>query len=127
MTKHLPFLKLGNKVQLRDIYSGTWGQQGQVEEEVVLRSYRIQMESGLSLRKKWVDLQLEPDGSDNSAQEKVQQDMDKSTQSTNSRPENTECGFTLEPASTAAERLSKIKSPQKDRWDLRNMFSHLKD
>ena len=54
--KHLPLLKPGDVVRLRDISTGTWRQQGRVEKEVAPRSYRIQTENGLSLRRNRTDL-----------------------------------------------------------------------
>lgn len=56
--KHMPMLKPGDTVHLRDISTGTWRLKGQVTEEVAPRSYRIQMENGLSLRRNRTDLQL---------------------------------------------------------------------
>nr|XP_054602637.1 uncharacterized protein K02A2.6-like [Nothobranchius furzeri] len=67
--RHLPSLKPGDKVRLRDITTGTWRHQGQVKEEVAPRSYRIQMEGGVSLRRNRVDLQLHPEGKDTEPQD----------------------------------------------------------
>lgn len=52
----LPTLQRGDKVRLRDNTTGTWRQQGHVEEELSPRSYRVQTECGLSLRRNRADL-----------------------------------------------------------------------
>lgn len=77
--KHLPMLKPGDVVRLRDNSTGAWRQKGRVEEEVAPRSYRIQTESGLSLRRNRTDLQLQLTEKDTTAQEMVQQDTAEST------------------------------------------------
>ncbi|XP_038139714.1 uncharacterized protein LOC119782701 [Cyprinodon tularosa] len=74
MAKHLPILKLGDTVRLRDISTGTWRKKGRVEEEVAPRSFRIQVENGTSLRRNRTDLQLQTTGTDMAAQEMDQQD-----------------------------------------------------
>ncbi|XP_038127721.1 uncharacterized protein LOC119774337 [Cyprinodon tularosa] len=74
MAKHLPILTLGDMVRLRDISTGTWRKKGRVEEEVAPRSFRIQVENGMSLRRNLTDLQLQTTGTDMAAQEMDQQD-----------------------------------------------------
>lgn len=105
--KHLPMLKPGDVVRLRDIPTGAWRQKGRVEEEVAPRSYRIQTESGLSLRRNRTDLQLQLTEKDTTAQEMVQQDTAESTESTNSGTDHTDCSLTAASASPAVERLSR--------------------
>lgn len=58
--RHLPELKPGDHVRLRDITTGTWMQQGCVQREVAPRSYEIQTEHGSQLRRNRVDLRLQP-------------------------------------------------------------------
>lgn len=114
--KHLPMLKPGDTVRLRDIPTGTWRQKGQVEEEVAPRSYRIQMENGLSLRRNRTDLQLQFQlltERETTAQKMVQQDTADSTESTNSGTDHTDCSLTAASASPAAVRLSRL-SPAVD-------------
>nr|XP_054606603.1 uncharacterized protein K02A2.6-like [Nothobranchius furzeri] len=114
--RHLPSLKPGDKVRLRDITTGTWRHQGQVKEEVAPRSYKIQMEGGVSLRRNRVDLQLHPEGKDTESQETVQQDKEKSTESANRGSEDARSGPSQDSASPAAERLLKtMTSPQGER------------
>ncbi|CAJ1071376.1 hypothetical protein DPX16_23335, partial [Xyrichtys novacula] len=96
-------LKPGDMVRLRDISTGTWRQEGQVEEEVAPRSFRIQMENGTSLRRNRTDLQLQPTGKDTTAQEMVQQDTAESKELTNS-------GLTAASASPAAATPSKLST-----------------
>lgn len=108
-TKHLPMLKPGDMVRLRDISTGTWRQKGQVEEEVAPRSYRIQTENGLSLRRNRTDLQLQPTVKDTTAQEMVQQDTAESTELPDS-------GLTAVSASPSVATPSKLsKSPAAER------------
>lgn len=107
--KHLPMLKPGDMVRLRDISTGAWRQKGLVEEEVAPRSYRIQTENGLSLRRNRADLQLQPTEKDITAKETVQQDTAESTELTDS-------GLTAVSASPAAATPSKLsKSPAAER------------
>ena len=109
--KHLPMLKPGDTVRLRDISTGTWRQQGQVEEEVAPRSYRIQMESGLSLRRNRTDLQLqqEPTGEDITAQETVQQDATDFTEPASNGPDHAGCSPKTMSASPVTERQLRPK------------------
>lgn len=88
--KHLPMLKPGDTVRLRDISTGTWRQKGQVTEEVAPRSFRIQMENELSLRRNRTDLQLQLTKKDTAVQDTVQQDTAESTEQTNSGPDHTD-------------------------------------
>lgn len=104
--KQLPTLKLGDRVRLRDISTGTWRQQGHVEGEVAPRSYRIQTECGLSLRRNRTDLQLQPADERSTAQEmEVQQDTSESPEPSNSEQDHTDDGLTAVFKSPAAERL----------------------
>uniref|UniRef100_A0A8C7QE35 Gypsy retrotransposon integrase-like protein 1 n=1 Tax=Oncorhynchus mykiss TaxID=8022 RepID=A0A8C7QE35_ONCMY len=58
--RHLPELKPGDHVRLRDITTETWMQQGCVQRKVAPRSYEIQTEHGSQLRRNRVDLRLQP-------------------------------------------------------------------
>lgn len=78
--KHLPMLKPGDVVRLRDISTGTWRQKGLVEKEVAPHFYRIQTENGFSLRRNRTDLKLQLTEKDIPAQDMVQQDMAESTE-----------------------------------------------
>ena len=117
--KHLPKLKPGDTVRLRDISTGTWRQQGQVGEEVAPRSYRIQMESGLSLRRNRTDLQLQqqPTGQDTTVQETVQQDATDSTEPASCGPDHAGCSPKAMSASPAVGRQLRprrlIQPPQR--------------
>lgn len=117
--KHLPMLKPGDTVRLRDITTGTWRQQGQVEAEVAPRSYRVQMESGLSLRRNRTDLQLQqqPIGKDTTVQETVQQDTTDSAEPASSCPDHAGCSPKAKSASPAVERQLRprrlIQPPQR--------------
>ncbi|KAK2910696.1 hypothetical protein Q8A73_008411 [Channa argus] len=83
-------------------------QQGQVEEEVAPRSYKIQTESGVSLRRNRTDLQLQPAGKDTAGQESVQQDFTASIEPTTNGHGHTECRLTAGSASPADVRLSEL-------------------
>ncbi|KAJ7997968.1 hypothetical protein DPEC_G00217660 [Dallia pectoralis] len=96
-------------VRLRDISTGTWRQKGQVEEEVAPRSYRIQTENGVSLRRNRTDLQLQPTEKDTIVQETVQENTAESTELTDS-------SLTATCASPAEATPSKLlKSPAAER------------
>ncbi|KAK2881784.1 hypothetical protein Q8A73_022294 [Channa argus] len=124
--KHRPSLKPGTMVHLRDVSTGTWRQQGQVEEEVTPRFYKIQTENGVSLRRNRTDLQLQPKGKDTAGHEKVQQDLTASIEPTMNGHGHTECGLTAGSASPADVRLSEFPKLWKDCLDLRDMFGHLR-
>lgn len=116
--KRLPTLKHGDRVRLRDINTGTWRQQGHVEEELSPRSYRIQTECGLSLRRNRTDLQLQPTDEDTTAQEaEPQQDTPEPPELPNSEPEHSTNGQTAVSKSPTAERHLRpqrhIKPPQR--------------
>lgn len=114
--KSLPTLRCGDRVRLRDINTGTWRQQGHVEEELSSRSYRIQTECGLSLRRNRTDIQLQPSHEDTTAQE-LQQDTPQPPELPNSEPEHTTNGQTAVSKSPTAERHLRpqrhIKPPQR--------------
>ncbi|XP_061567227.1 uncharacterized protein LOC133421591 [Cololabis saira] len=60
------------------------------------RSYRIQTESGLSLRRNRTDLQLQPTGENTTAQETVQEDMAESTEPADSGPDHADSEISLD-------------------------------
>lgn len=92
--KRLPTLKRGDRVRLRDSDTGTWRQQGHVEEEVSPRSYRVQTECGLSLRRNHTDLQLQPTDEETTSQEKEpQQHTPESPESSNSEQDHADNGL----------------------------------
>ena len=101
--KHLPMLKPGDSVRLRDVISGTWRQRGEVQKEVAPRSYRIQLENGLALRRNRVDLQLQPAET---------QDTERSMESTSSSIDDAGSGPTVS-SSSAAERPKRLVRPPK--------------
>ena len=57
--KPLPYLKPGDRVRLLDYSTGTWTQQGLVQQEVAPRSYLIQTDRGSALRRNRVDIRLQ--------------------------------------------------------------------
>lgn len=92
-------------MHLRDINTGTWRQQGHVEEELSPRSYRIQTECGLSLRRNCTDLQLQPIDEDTTAQEvELQQNTPERPELPNSEPDHTTNSLTAVSKSPTAER-----------------------
>uniref|UniRef100_A0A674NW69 Gypsy retrotransposon integrase-like protein 1 n=1 Tax=Takifugu rubripes TaxID=31033 RepID=A0A674NW69_TAKRU len=107
--KHLPMLKPGDNVRLRDCSTGTWQQTGQVQEEVAPRSYRVQVDSGLLLRRNRIDLQLQQSQRDTVAQEAGQQDTAGSAEPAGSGPDRADHGLTKVQASPPAAGLSRPK------------------
>lgn len=107
--KHLPMLKPGDVVRLRDCSAGTWQKTRQVQEEVAARSCRIQVDSGLLLRRNRVDLQLQQSLRDTVAREAVQQDTAGSEEPAGSGPDRADHGLTELPASPPAAGLSRPK------------------
>lgn len=118
MAKRLSTLKRGDRVRLRDITTGTWRQQGHVEEELSPRSYKVQTECGLSLRRNRTDLQLQPTEEETAAQEvELQQDTPELPELSNTEQDHTYSGQTAASKSPAAERPLRpqrhIKPPQR--------------
>lgn len=107
--KHMPMLKPGDVVRLKDCSTGTWRQTGQVQEEVAPRSYSVQMDSGLSLRRNRTDLQRQQSQEDTVAQEVVQQKTAGSPELAGSGPDSADSGLTKVPASPAVTGLSRPK------------------
>lgn len=107
--KHLPMLKPRDVVRLRDCSTGTWRQTGQVQAEVAPRSYRVQMDNRLSLRRNRTDLQLQQCEEDAVTQEAVQQDTAGSAELADSGPDHADHGLTKVSASPAVERSSRPK------------------
>lgn len=109
--KRLPTLKHGDRVRLRDNVTGTWRQQGHVEEELSPRSYRVQTECGLSLRRNRTDLQLQPTMEETTTQESVpQHDTLETPETSHSEQEPANSSDpTAVSKSPAAERLSRPK------------------
>ncbi|TWW75241.1 Retrovirus-related Pol polyprotein from transposon 17.6 [Takifugu flavidus] len=93
----------------RDCSTGTWQQTGQVQEEVAPRSYRVQVDSGLLLRRNRIDLQLQQSQRDTVAQEAVQQDTAGSAEPAGSGPDRADHGLTKVQASPPAAGLSRPK------------------
>ncbi|XP_061682165.1 N-terminal Xaa-Pro-Lys N-methyltransferase 2 isoform X2 [Syngnathoides biaculeatus] len=85
--KRLTMLKPGDVVHLRDCFTGTWKQTRHVQEEVAPCSYQVQMDRGSTLRKNWMDLQLQQSQEDTVAQEAVQQDTTGSSKLAGSGPD----------------------------------------
>ncbi|CAL9699730.1 unnamed protein product [Knipowitschia caucasica] len=114
--KPLSTLKHGDPVRVRDINTGTWRQQGHVEEELSPRSYKVRTEGGLSLRRNRTDLRLQPTVEDTAAQEvELQQDPLELPELSNS--DHADNGQTAASKSPTAERLVRpqrhIKPPQR--------------
>lgn len=107
--KHLPMLKPRDVVRLRDCSTGTWRKTGQGQAEVAPRSYRVQMDNGLSLRRNRTDFQLQQCEEDAVTQEAVQQDTTGSAELANSGPDHADHGLTKVSASPAVERSSRPK------------------
>uniref|UniRef100_A0A674PBZ4 Integrase catalytic domain-containing protein n=1 Tax=Takifugu rubripes TaxID=31033 RepID=A0A674PBZ4_TAKRU len=89
--------------------TGTWQQTGQVQEEVAPRSYRVQVDSGLLLRRNRIDLQLQQSQRDTVAQEAGQQDTAGSAEPAGSGPDRADHGLTKVQASPPAAGLSRPK------------------
>ena len=105
--KRLPTLKHGDRVRLRDINSGAWRLMARVEK-VAPRSYRVQTECGLSLRRNRTDLKLQQTDEETTAQEReIPQHTPESPVPVSSEQDHADSGLTVVSSSTAAEKLSR--------------------